>query len=189
MKLRTKIILAVVGITSTIYFYKCYRDYYAEYDIVKRELNKIEDITIKSIDGNPDLTLEVYSATIELKNGNILSFSCDAWGRGFKDLGGVNILRINNWEFHETGCSHSSSWGASSLVIGQNSKYPELNELNVKNIKDVIQHFDEIKTFLDKISTYPDFDTINRQSDTLLFQKFDTRKITDTRVLKWVECK
>jgi hypothetical protein len=189
MKLRTKIILAVVGITSTIYFYKCYKDYYAEYDLVKKELNKIEDIKIVSIEGNSDLELEVYSATIELKDGGILSFVCDGAGKGFKDSKSLDILRINHWYFNGTGCLQGSHWGTDAINLGELSDYTEIRKLNIRNIRDAIEHFAKINNLLNNISTYPDFDTLLKKSDTLFFQKYDSRKIHDRAVFKSKECK
>ena len=187
MALRTKIILAVVGISASLYFYKCYKDYYVEYDLVKNELNKIEGIKIISIDGNPDLTLEDISATIEVKNGDTVIFSSGLTEEDFRSTESVKISRLNNWEFHKTGCSHANNWASGSLDVGQNSEYPEIRKLNIKNIKDAITHFDEINALLNNISTYPNFDTISNGNYPIFFQKFDNKKNTDGRVLKWAQ--
>ena len=189
MRLHTKIILAVVGISSSLYFYKCHKDYYAEHDLVENELNKIEGIKVINIDGNPDLRLEVYCATIELKDGNSLMFECNGSGKGLKDGESFNILKVNNWEFNGTGCLKGNPWREFSLDAGQRSDYYEMRKLGIKNVRDAIAHFDDISRFLNTISTNPAFDTIQRKPDTLFFQKFDSRKISDTLTLKWKECR
>ncbi|MBP6024038.1 hypothetical protein [Ferruginibacter sp.] len=188
MKLQTKIILAVVGLASTLYFYTCYKDYYSEYDFVEDQLNKIDGIKIISIDGSPDLTLEVYSATIQLKDGNILSFLCDFSGKGFKETGTIDITRINNWEFHGAGCLHGTHWNPGYIDVSQNSTYKEIRKFDIKNIRDAIKHFNEINALLNKIPTYPEFDTIVKNTDTLFFQKFDNKKVVDS-LLKTTYCR
>jgi len=102
--------------------------------------------------------------------------------KGFKDMESIDILRINNWGFHRIGWPNNGT--SESFDVGQRSDYNEIRKLNIKNIREAVEHFDEINDLLKNISTYPDFDTLQEKSGHILFQKYDDRKITDTRVLK-----
>lgn len=189
MNSRTKIILVAIGIISSLYFYKCYKEYYAEYDLVKNELSKIEGIKIINIDGNPDLTLEDIYATIELKNGNKITFGGGLTEKDFRSNSSIEITKVNNWEFHAIGCIDSSHWGRSSINVGEHSDYPEIKKLNIKNIKDVITHFDELNNVIKNIATYPYFDTLKFNNQPVFFQKYNSKEILNTRELKWIECR
>jgi hypothetical protein len=75
MKPTILITIAIVILAVSILWYTCNQTYYAQYNDVKRELNKISGVDILEIWGNEDITLEDIYATIKLNNGDTLGFS------------------------------------------------------------------------------------------------------------------
>src|SRR5687767_14697239 len=123
MRIRKRYIFLAVGLISlSIFLYRCHKDYYREYNIAKAELNKIDNINILNIDGNPDLTLEDIYATIRLNSGDTLTIY-NLRREDFTSTNSISIARLNNWEFHSTGCTSGGHWGGGSIDVGQNSQY------------------------------------------------------------------
>jgi hypothetical protein len=188
MRIRKRYIFLTIGLVSlSVFLYKCHSDYYAEYNLVKDKLSKIPEVEILSIDGNPDLTLEDIFATIRLKTGDtLLLYSLNK--TTFDSTNSIDLGRLNNWEFHITECTSGGHWGGGSIDIGQNSVYAQIKKLNIINIQDVITHIDVIKNVINQIPAHPNFDTLNRKEELVYLQKYDFRKVTNTRELRWANC-
>jgi hypothetical protein len=171
----------------SIFLYRCNQTYYARYNAVKKELKKIDGIEILKIWGNEDLTLEDIYATVRLNNGDTLRFS-DLGKWSFDTTKSLSLTRINNWEFHSTGCSPGGHWGGGGLGVGENSQYSQIKQLHMKNVQDVINHIDTLKSIVSWISIHPKFDTLRRNDEFIYFQKYNLRQVPDTRELKWADC-
>ena len=188
MRIRERYIFLTIGLlTLSLLLYKCHSDYYAEYNLVKDKLSNLPDVEILNIDGNSDLTLEDIYATIRLKTGDtLLLYSLNK--TTFDSTNSIDIGRLNNWEFHITGCTSGGHWGGGSIDIGQSSVYIDIQKLNITNIQGLIAHIDFIKDAINKIPVHPNFDTLKRKEELIYLQKYDFRKVTNTRELKWANC-
>lgn len=188
MKSAILISSAIILIALSILLYQCNREYYAQYNEVKSELSKIAGVDILHIWGNNDLTLEDIYATITINNRDTLRLT-DLGKWSFDTTQSLSIARINNWEFHSTGCTRGGAWGGGGLGVGENAEYDEIKRLNLHNVQDVVNHIDALKIIVKKISIHPQFDTLIKKDEYIYFQKYDLRKVPDTRVLKWADCR
>lgn len=174
MNSRVKVILISLGIFASLYFYRCYREYYKEYDLIKSELKKIEGIKIVSIDGySEDFALENIYVTIELNDGSILKFS-DLHQKHFEDADVIYVDQFNNWGFQKI--NYLKDVVSRGFNAGKHSEYPAIRKLNIKNISELIHHSGEIKKVINSISEYPAADTLETENGKIYIQKYDSNQ-------------
>jgi hypothetical protein len=183
-----KTLLIVLAISLVVfipvYFVRCNKEYYAGYNTVKDRLKKIEGIKVLELWGNEDVTLEDIYATIVLSNGDTLYFH-NLLSSAFDSTKYIWLSRINEWEFHSTGC-----YGNVDYEIGFPAHYKAFRELNLKSVQEIIINIDTIKKIVNTIATHPKFDTmVNIDGDTFYYQKYDKWKVPETGELPLIECR
>jgi hypothetical protein len=178
MKSRTKLILLGLITFVSVLIFKCRKEYYKEYNVVKNEFKKIDGIEIVEINGHQDVTLESIYATIKLRNGNTIGF-LSLTEDDFKNPSSISVSHINQWQFNGISCLGNGNWNF--LDIGKNSIFPEIRNLNLKNIQDLIGHFDELNQVVNRISVSPKFDTLRENGDCYLSQKYNWLDTANTK--------
>lgn len=184
--MKTFLIVLVVCLIvfSPVYLLRCNKEYYAVYNAVKAELEKIEGVKVLDMGGNEDLELEEIYATISLSSGDTLSFY-DLFRGSFDSTTWLRVTRINQWEFHSTGCNSYIDY-----EIGFPASYKALRELNLKSVPEIIKNIDTIRKIVNTIATYPAFDTlVNTKGDTFYYQKYDMWKVPDTLKMPEIACR
>jgi hypothetical protein len=168
----------------SVYLVRCNKEYYAVYNAVKAELEKIEGVKVLDMGGNEDVELEEIYATISLSSGDTLRFY-DLHRGSFDSTTYLKLTRINQWDFHTTGCNTYIDY-----EIGFPASYKPLRELKLRSVQEIIKNIDTIKKIVNTIATYPAFDTlVNTKGDTFYYQKYDIWKVPDTLTMPEIECR
>ena len=168
------IFFIVIVFFSTIYFgYGFY--YNLELRQIKNELNEIENVEVKNIWGQEDLTLEEVSARIYIKNkGEIVlnNLSKDVYDYPNR----IVISEIGGLSFTHFSCVNSIGIG-SSIDVGKNSNLGKLIEKEFKTVRDVIENYDLILKTLKNLKQKPElnyFESKNKE-EYLIIQKVKSK--------------
>lgn len=157
--------------------YTCNKMYYALYNVVKDEFNKIEGVEILQIYGNEDLTLEDIYATIKIPTGDTLTFA-GLDKQSFDSSQFLACWAVNQWKFNSTECRGGYSVFGNSLSLAEWSEYPAIRNLHLRNISDVIKHIGALKKIIDGMAEQPRFDTLTVGGQRVYFQKYNARQIS-----------
>lgn len=136
-------------------------NWYYERDLreVRRRLESIPGVVVKSIGGNEDLTLEDIFATVEIAGPRELSLGY-VTSKSFELGGGFFVRHIGTMSPRYTSYGHqgvyesatgravrSHAYG-SGLPFGSAGEFVELVPVRVARIQDVIQHAELLETTL-----------------------------------------
>ena len=168
------IFFIVIVFFSTIYFgYGFY--YNLELRQIKNELNEIENVEVKNIWGQEDLTLEEVSARIYIKNkGEIVlnNLSKDVYDYPNR----IVISEIGGLSFTHFSCVNSIGI-SSSIDVGKNSNLGKLIGKEFKTVRDVIENYDLILKTLKNLKQKPElnyFESKNKE-EYLIIQKVKSK--------------
>jgi hypothetical protein len=158
--LKWKIIIALLGLLYSLYWYSCDYEYYRDYREVKEELEALRDrnVQVVSIWGNEDLRLEDIFAQVVVGDGDTLGFY-NLSRKSFHEPTEVAIFRFGDWEFQSCGCNGRQEvyFGGNAVVIGENGAYNLHVKHTIRNVRDAILKYEQLRPLIDSIPEYPRF--------------------------------
>jgi|JI8StandDraft_1071087.scaffolds.fasta_scaffold64954_1 hypothetical protein len=158
-------IFVILLIAFIFIFYKFF--YYHELNYIKKELQKNDKIEIVKVWGNEDVTFEDIYAILKVKQkGNLSIYNLSNDVNDFPNE--VYIGEIGNYKFTHFVCRNGIS---SKLNIGTKSDFGKKTGIVFKNIDDVINHYDDIIKYIDRLEKFPKYNLYHTENyeETILF--------------------
>ena len=163
----------IIVFTTIYYSYSFY--YNRELRQIEKELNKIENVEVKSIWGHEDVTLEEISARIYIKNkGEIVlnNLSNDVYD--FPNS--IKISEIGGLSFINFSCANSIGIGT-YIDVGKNSNLGKLIGKEFKSAKDVVENYDLILKTIENLKQTPELNYFESKNEEeyLIIQKVKSK--------------
>jgi hypothetical protein len=162
----TKVIFVTFSIIGlTIFLYQ--RHYYRELRQIKNEINSLDGVRVLKITGNHDLTLEEISALIEIDGKGVLHvFNLKP---NYELTFPISIYQIDNYKFYEWTCEVYSTCkdfkgSGGSLTLGQMGIDQYRLDKPIKNLKDLINSYDQILELVERMPKFPEWEYFKLQT-------------------------
>lgn len=160
---RNLILFIIVGIIGIFFFFKIQKShYYDEYNSIKKSILSNKNVRIIELGGNKDLSYEEIYAKIEIFPKGIFTIaglSSDV--NNFPKE--VSIIEVDSSKL----CYYSIKGEVDFLAfdIGTEGILGEAFNFKVKNVNDVINNYDKLKTIVDSIPIFPKFRIIKTKNN------------------------
>lgn len=144
-------LVAVVVLSFLIYINLIYE---REMNVLKKQLNEIENVTVVNIWGHKDVTLEEISARLLIKDkGELVLYGLSKDAFNYPDR--IPITEIGGYSFKIFNCNGRLSVG-SNIDIGKNTTLGRKIDIECRSVIDVIDNYEKIITVIENLEHSPE---------------------------------
>lgn len=160
--------LLVLFATLILLFFGYKKIFYeAEMRSIKESINTLPNAEVMNIWGHKDVTLEEIAARIKVNNsGEIVLGGLSEDSFRYPEL--VGIQSIGEYSFRTFSCGERLGIG-NWLNIGTESKMGKELGLEFTSVKDVIDHYDQILSFVQNLKQVPEYNYFENSNSELFF--------------------